>query len=71
MRFCVMRLPEVGLATAPESGWPIYRDRGWVRVSDWMLDTSQVVLADYADAPAIDPEPEPAKTPAAKTSKEK
>jgi hypothetical protein len=69
MLFCVMRL-NGAVATSPESAWPMYRDRGWVRVSDWMPDMSQVVLGDYADAAAL--EPEPAKSPAAKTtSKEK
>jgi hypothetical protein len=71
MRFCVMRLADVGPATTPESAWPMYQARGWVRVSEWMDDTSQVYLPDYADAPDLDAEPEPAKTPAAKTSKEK
>lgn len=70
MRFCVMRL-DGAVASIPESAWPIYRARGAVRVSDWMDDVSQVVFADYADAPVLEPEPEPAKTPAAKTSKEK
>lgn len=76
MRFCVMRL-DGAVSTAPESGWPIYRARGAVRVSDWMDDMSQVVLADYADAAVLEsepvPVPEPATRPAAKTnaSKEK
>lgn len=73
MRFCVMRDPAVGVFTAPESAWPTYRSRGCVRVSEWMDDMSQVVPADFADAPDLDaqPEPEPAATPATKTSKEK
>lgn len=70
MRFCVIRA-DTGLSVVPESAWPMYQARGCVRVSEWLDDTSQINVADYADAPDLDAKPEPAKAPAAKTSKEK
>lgn len=77
----VMRHPDTGgVAVIPASSLALHKAQGWLRVSDPIAehDAERVRLADYADAPDLDPpaaaepdaEPVPESRPA-KTTKEK
>lgn len=60
-QFCVIRHPEAGLGTAPDTALPHYVANGWSRVSGWADAPSDLVLSDYADADPYD-DGEPATT---------
>lgn len=57
MRFCVVRHPEAGVGTVPESALPINEAKGWVRVSDWADDPNDLDLTQAIRLPGIDPAP--------------
>ncbi len=56
-KFCVIRHPEAGLGTAPDTALDHYLGRGWERVSAWSGSPSDFVLADYTEAEPIEDEP--------------
>lgn len=75
MRWCVIRHPDLpGQASVvAETALAVWRPRGWLRVSDWVVDKTLLRPAEYADAPDLDAEPAVVKQPAkpAESSKEK
>jgi hypothetical protein len=61
MRFCVIRHPEAGIGTCPESALPLHRANGWYRVSEFGADPTDFDLGAYAEATDLDtPAPTPA-----------
>lgn len=64
MRWCVIRHPELGLAVVAEPSLVVHKPLGWQRVSEFTTDRESLRVDEYADAPAVDdePEPEPADT---------
>jgi hypothetical protein len=74
VRWCVIRNPELPGQTGvvAEDALPVWRPRGWIRVSAWEADQALLRPAEYADGPDLDVEPTkaPAKQPA-EPSKEK
>ena len=63
--FAVFRHPEVGLGVCPEQAAKHYRDNGWVRVSEWNADPSDLHLELFSDATEdLDAPEKPATKPA-------
>lgn len=63
-----------GVGTAPAEAMDHHRARGWVRVSEYYSDPSDIDLSTLGEAPDLDapadPEPKSVAVKAAKTSKE-
>lgn len=68
--FAVIRHPEIAVpGTTSESAWPIWRARGFVRVSEWRAEPAEFELEEYVDAPDLDASPAPAAKPAKSAAK--
>lgn len=75
MRWCVIRHPDLPgqPSVTTEVALPVWRPRGWFRVSDWVTDQTLLRPAEHADAPDLDAAPavdapEPEQKATAKTS---
>lgn len=63
--FAVIRHPETGgVGTAPAEAMEHYRNRGWVRVSEYAPNPVLFHLPDFADAPDLDASEEETAEPA-------
>lgn len=50
--FAVFRHPEAGLGKCPEQAAKHYRDNGWVRVSEWTENPSDLHIELFSGASA-------------------
>jgi len=68
MKFAVIRHPDAGMGTCPESSLEQHRANGWMRVSEWRDEPSDFHLPDFAEAledldPPLEPEADPETAP--------